>query len=262
MTSVKLNWKFTVPRVFLFCLCYSFILIVCSPLTKDLPKPWSEILLGSVAAIAVFILTIFFSRREKLKLIEIGVVPGKQTIPLFAYGFGIGLLLAVGQGVLVITFSNLKIEYVPQTSSLSVLLVLFLYLILALREELAFRGYALRSLDYAIGSWKAQLIIAVIFSLEHLAGGYTFLQAFAGAGTGALLFGIAALKSKGIALPVGLHAAWNFGQWLIGFKNEPGIWQVMIEKGDESKFESISFIFYLLVMIIAINGFYFYKREK
>ena len=262
MTSIKVNWKYTVLRVIFFCLCSAFILIVFSPITKNLPKPWSEIILGSIATIAVFVLTIIFSRWENLKLAEIGVIPNKRTLPLFVYGFGIGLFLAIAHGLMVIAFSKVQLIYAAQTSSISILLTFFLYLILSLREELAFRGYPLRSLAYSIGSWKAQLIIALIFSLEHLAGGYTLKQAFLGAGIGSILFGIAALKSKGIALPVGLHAAWNFGQWSIGFKNEAGIWHTIIEKGYESEYENISFIFYLLVMIVAITSFYFYKRNQ
>jgi membrane protease YdiL (CAAX protease family) len=169
--------------------------------------------------------------------------------------------LAIAQGLLAVAFSSILV-YAPQTSCLSILLTLFLYLLLSLREELAFRGYALRSLAYAIGSWKAQLIIAILFSLEHLAGGYTFKQAFLGAGIGAVLFGFAALKSRGITLPVGIHAAWNFGQWSIGFKNEPGVWRVIIEKGNETQFENISFAFYLVLMILAIAGFYFYTPKN
>ena len=255
------DWKYTVLRVIFFCVCCALILILFSPIAKNLPKPWGEILLGAIATIAVFILTLIFARWEKLKLTDIGVIPVKQTSRLFIYGFGIGLFLAIVQGLSVVAFSNSKLVYVLQPSYLSILLNLFLYLILALREELAFRGYALRSLAYAIGSWKAQLIIATIFSLEHLAGGYTFKQAFLGAGIGAILFGITALKSKGIALPAGIHAAWNFGQWSIGFKNEPGVWQVIVEKGYETEFENISFYFYLLVMILAIASFYFYKPK-
>ena len=38
-------------------------------------------------------------------------------------------------------------------------------------------------------------------------------------------------ERKGIAFPVGLHAAWNFGQWIFGFKNVPGIWEAIVEKG-------------------------------
>lgn len=260
-THVTVNWKRSVLKVLLFCLCCALILIICAPLTKDLPKPWSDILLGIVAATGVFVLTVVFSRWEKLTLNDIGVRPRKQTIPLFAGGFAIGLFLAITHALLVITFGRVTWTYAPQTSSVSILLTLLLYLILALREELAFRGYALRSLAYAIGPWKAQAMIALIFALEHLAGGYTVKQAFLGAGIGAILFGIAALKSKGIALPVGLHAAWNFGQWATGLKNEPGIWQTLVEKGCEPEYENLNFAFYLAVMILAIGGFYLYKKE-
>jgi membrane protease YdiL (CAAX protease family) len=260
-TLVTTNWKGSVLKVLLFCLCCALILIVCAPLTRDLPKPWSDILLGVAATIGVFVLTIVFSRWEKLTLNDIGVLPRKQTIPLLTGGFAIGLFLAITHTLLVITFGKVTWTYAPQTSLVSILLTLFLYLILALREELAFRGYALRSLAYAIGPWKAQGMIALIFALEHLAGGYTLKQAFLGAGTGAILFGMAALKSKGIALPVGLHAAWNFGQWATGLKNEPGIWQTLVEKDYESDYENLSFAVYLVVMALAIAGFYFYKKE-
>ena len=100
---------------------------------------------------------------------------------------------------------------------------------------MAFRGYALWNSNYAIGPWKALLIVTFIFILEHIAGGMTAGQAIAGAGAGALLFGIAALRTKGLALPIGLHAAWNFGQWLLGFKDEPGLWHAIIQKGFEKK---------------------------
>lgn len=258
----KPNWRFTLLRVLTFCVCCGLTLILISPLTNNLPKPWSEILLGIIATILVFALTVVFARWEKLQLNEIGIAPGAQTLKKFIVGFSIGLLLALFQAVLVLASSHSKLLLVPGLSVRTILITFFLYLILALREELAFRGYPLRSLSYAIGSWKSQLIVAIVFSLEHLAGGYTLFQAFLGAGIGAILFGIAAIKSKGIALPVGVHFAWNFGQWCVGFKNEPGIWKKYIEKGFEETHEQISFAFYILVMSLAILAFYFYDRKE
>jgi uncharacterized protein len=139
---------------------------------------------------------------------------------------------------------------------------LLLYLLIALREELAFRAYPLRSLNYKLGAFQAQLIIAVIFIAEHVVGGMTWAQAILGSGTGAILFGLAALKTKGIALPMGIHAAWNFTQWCTGFKNEPGIWQTVIDKGNEAKVEQIGFICYLLVMWTAILILYYYPNKN
>lgn len=257
----KLNWKYTLLRVLIFCFCCALILILVSPLTNSFPKPWPEFLLGTIATILVFGLSIVFARWEKIQLKDIGIIPNHQTFGKFIFGFSIGLLLVLLQVILVLAISHSKLILVPQLSIKPVLIMFSLYFILSLREELAFRGFPLRSLNYAIGSWKSQLIIALIFSLEHLAGGYTLFQAFLGAGIGAVLFGIAALKSKGIALPVGIHLAWNFGQWCAGFKNEPGIWQNFIEKGFEAKHEQISFAFYILVMGFAILGFYFYHKK-
>ncbi len=257
----KATWKYTLLRVLIFCFCCALILIFISPLTNNFPKPWSEFLLGTIATILVFGLTIAFTRWEKIQLRDIGVIPNRQTLRKFILGFSIGLLLVFLQVMLVLAVSHSKLIIVPGLSIKPILIMFSLYFILALREELAFRGFPLRSLNYAIGSWKSQLIIASIFSLEHLAGGYTLFQAFLGAGIGAILFGIAALKSKGIALPVGIHLAWNFGQWCAGFKNEPGIWQNFIEKGFEAKHEQISFTFYILVMGLAILSFYFYHKK-
>ena len=97
--------------------------------------------------------------------------------------------------------------------------------------------------------------------LKFIAGGMTWVQAFSGAGTGALLFGFAALKTKGIALPIGLHMAWNFGQWCFGFKKESGIFHGFADKGFESVVERNSWISYFLIMAIAIVIFYFYRPK-
>jgi hypothetical protein len=121
-------------------------------------------------------------------------------------------------------------------------------------------GYPLRSLNYVIGPWSAQLIIALIFVTEHVVGGMTWPEAILGPGLGALLFGLAALKTKGLALPIGLHSAWNFVQWLLGFKNGTGWYKVVVEKGNEAKVELVGGISYLLVMGMAIIAFYYWKK--
>src|ERR1017187_6016840 len=48
------------------------------------------------------------------------------------------------------------------------------YFALALREKFAFRGYPLRRLESAGGTWGALLLIAVVFTLEHTAGGWSW----------------------------------------------------------------------------------------
>lgn len=256
------NWKYILIRVLLFCICCVIIMIISSSLTNGLPKPYSDILHIIIAIIAIFGITILFSRWEKITLFEIGLVPHRKTINLFVFGFVIGLVMALTQALATVYFTQSKLVLVPSLSLSPILLTFLLYFVGSLREELAFRAYPLRTLAYSIGSWKAQIIIALIFAIEHMAGGYTFVQAFLGSAVGAILFGIAALKTKGIALPVGLHMAWNFGQWCVGFKNEPGIWEYIIGNGSDSYNEIIGYTSYLLVMGLAILGFYFYRPKN
>jgi membrane protease YdiL (CAAX protease family) len=70
--------------------------------------------------------------------------------------------------------------------------------------------------------------VAFAFAVEHVVGGMRWLHAILGAGIGSLLLGMAALATRGLAMPISLHAAWNFGQWwIVRFLNRlrriPGI---------------------------------------
>jgi len=250
----------TLLRVLLFCILCAVLLATGSSLLKGCKKPWADLSLGFFAATASFLLSIPFAKWEKVSLRQLGLIPGKATLGKLVTGFLIGLLIAGLHLALALIFGYISLIHATP-SFYTVALSFLLYLILATREEIAFRGFALRSLTYKIGAWKAQLIIAFIFALEHMAGGFTWQQAFFGSGVGAVLFGLAALRTKGIALPVGLHAAWNFGQWCFGMKNTPGIWQVSVSKGFEEKNEQIIMICYLIVMWLAITAFFLYPLK-
>ena len=204
--------------------------------------------------------TMLFARWEKLPLQRVGVVPIRSTIKKLLIGFGIGVLMTSLHAVFVVGLGHYTLSF-GSGSVFALFFYLFLYIVVSLREELAFRGYPLFSLNYSFGFWTAQLIIFLIFSLEHVAGGMTWGSAFFGAGTGALLFGFAAIKTNGIAVPIGLHTAWNFGEWCFGFKKETGLLVGITEKGFDYIVERNSWIGYLIVMAIFITAFYFYKGK-
>jgi uncharacterized protein len=256
------KWIKTVGRVLLFCLSCAIALTISSGLTKGWSTSWSSIVAIVIAAIITLLLTLVFVRWEGLQLKDVGLVPGRYSIYRFLAGFAIGSFLAVLQPMLVMITSPLTLVRSPEVNVVSVGLNLLLYFSVAFREEVAFRGYPLRSLNYVLGPWIGLLIIAFIFSLEHAAGGMTWTQAFLGSGVGAILYGLAALKTKGLALPIGLHSAWNFFQWLLGFKNGTGMYNVVVEKGYEEKVELIGWISYLLVMGLTILAFYYWQRSS
>jgi membrane protease YdiL (CAAX protease family) len=249
---------YTLGRVLLFCLSAAVVLAIASRISQGVSKGLSQYLLLVIAGTITLGLTLLFVRWEGLRLSDVGVVPGRRSIFRLGCGFLIGLFLASLQPALILLFGHVKWVLFPKPPFAVILSSTGFYFLVACREELAFRAYPLRSLNYVLGAWRAQGLVAIIFALEHVAGGMTWVQAFFGAGIGAIFFGIAALRSKGLALPIGIHAAWNTGQWALGFKPVPGIWRAVIEKGYETNVEREGFIAYMFIMGLAIMAFYLF----
>ena len=252
----------TLVRVLFFYLCSLLVLMFTSRLTKSIAPELADLSSLVFASLLTFLLVYLFTRWEKLRLNDVGVVPGKSTIQRFVVGYVIGLSMSAIQALTVFGFGHLQLTIVPNITAQQIILPLSLYLFVACREELVFRSYSLRSLDYSFSSAVALLSITVIFVLEHVVAGMTWKMAAIGSGLGGILFGLSALKTKGLALPLGLHGAWNFGQWMVGFKNKAGVWTAVVEKGYERETENVSLVAFSLVMLLAITGIVlFYKRK-
>lgn len=157
-----------------------------------------------------------------------------------------------------IVFASGHVRWAPASAIklTPVILALVAYLLLASREELSFHGYPLRRLERFWGIWPAQVVVAIAFVLEHRAGGFNWMNALLGASIGSLLFGMASIATRGLAVPIGLHAAWNFGQWVIGFKELPGLWRPIIEDGYAAHVNHALFAGYWIVFVAGIALFW------
>ena len=82
-------------------------------------------------------------------------------------------------------------------------------LLVAVAEELLFRGFLFQRLLAAVGIWPAQMLIGGLFLLTHLQNpgmtGVTKWIAGANIFAASLLFGWAYLRTRSLALPIGLH---------------------------------------------------------
>ena len=83
-----------------------------------------------------------------------------------------------------------------------------------------------------------------------------------GVTAGSLMFGMAALATRGLALPIGLHAAWNLGQWVLGGKETPGPWRAITEDGFHDRMERAAMISYLVVTGAGTLGFWLLYRRR
>jgi uncharacterized protein len=99
---------------------------------------------------------------------------------------------------------------------------LLLFAGVAAAEELLFRGFVFQRLIAGLGQWPAQLIIAGFFLLTHLnnpgMNGGIKLMASVNIFLASVMFGLAFLRTRSLALPLGLHFMANWVQGgLLGF---------------------------------------------
>ena len=99
---------------------------------------------------------------------------------------------------------------------------LLLFIRVAVAEELLFRGFVFQRLITGLGQWPAQLIIAAYFLLTHLSNpgmtGSVKAMASINIFLASILFGLAFIQTKSLAMPLGLHFMANFVQGgVLGF---------------------------------------------
>lgn len=86
------------------------------------------------------------------------------------------------------------------------------FVVVALFEEFFFRGYALFTLTTGMGFWPAAVVLSCAFGyVHHLNPGETWAGAFA-AGLVGLLFCVLLRRTGNLWMPIGFHAAWDWGE--------------------------------------------------
>jgi hypothetical protein len=87
----------------------------------------------------------------------------------------------------------------------------------ALFEETLFRGFVFQRLVAGAGVWVAQITLGLLFATSHWGNpdmhGATLVWATVELFLGALLLGLAYLRTQSLALPIGIHLGWN---WALG----------------------------------------------
>jgi len=112
----------------------------------------------------------------------------------------------------------------------------------AATEELLFRGFLFQRLLDGLGEWPAQLLIAALFTLTHSdalkeIGAHGFL-AGVNIFVASIMFGLAYVRTRSLALPLGLHFAANAMQGpVLGFgvsgADEPSMLALHLAEGSD-----------------------------
>lgn len=250
-------------RVVLFLVCYFAILVVASKVKQLVPVAFGPLAWGVVSAAVLYGMTLLFTHRDGRTARDVGAK--------IDTGSAWRLLLGIAIGVAVYLLTLLVIRaaagpiVIARASSVSlaaVALAVGTYLALSSMEELGFRGYALRTLDAQLGLWPALAITALAFALSHLAFGWPWQALLFGVLPSAVLFGMAAIASRGLAMPIGVHAGVNLASWAFGEKDTPGLFTVTVPASATASLGSVAPVSGVIVTLGAAVAFWSWHRWR
>lgn len=178
---------------------------------------------------------------------------------------GIGLLLATAVITLFLTGDNWRVNYALDPVYIGVVFMSCLWS--SVVQEFVFRGYPFQAMLDHYGIWKAQLFVAMPFALMHVQAGMplpAILTTVLTTGLGSVLFGMAYVKTRHLALSIGLHAGWNFAQALIPRAAGGNMAKtLLIVTGDTARYNLVNIVGpYILVTLIAMGVIARLKMQK
>lgn len=249
----------TAIRVAAFWIVYAAIFPVVGMAMGMAPPSARNLVAGSVVTALSLLGTYAFIRNERSSMADVGAAWSGGSLKRFAVGFAIGLAMVA----LLVAFTRIAIGPVKfaRTDGVNmgaVPLMVVAFIALSAGEELGFRGYPLKRLRTAFGTWPAQIVVALMFAAYHMIQGWPPVNALVGTTAGSVLFGVATIASGGLAFPIGIHAAWNVGSWMLGTKSEAGYWRMDV--GSEPSF-AVGAGVYLAVMAVAMIAIWAWMRR-
>jgi uncharacterized protein len=151
---------------------------------------------------------------------------------------------------------------------------LLLIIEVAIAEELLFRGFIFQRFITGIGQWPAQLIVAGFFLLTHLNNpgmtGSAKTLASINIFLASLLFGLAFIRTRSLAMPLGIHFMANWVQGgLLGFgvsgTDQTGLFVPVFRQGYDwlsgGSFGLEASPFGLICVVAALILLYYWKAK-
>jgi membrane protease YdiL (CAAX protease family) len=203
------------------------LVILTQPIYKPIKQGLGELgftekMLEPVSFFLLLLVTWICVKVRKESLADAGMGINTRWLKQFFTGTLAGLGMMFSTVALIWLVGGVTFELNEQRSIQLLSYGFYLFLIGSLAEEILHRGFIFQRLIDGIGVWGAQLLIASLFAFGHLGNpgmqGTTQLFAFFDLFLVSLIFGLAYIKTRSLALPIGLHLGWNWAQGnILGF---------------------------------------------
>ena len=207
------------------------IFVVFIAITRVVHKPVLDALKGlnvhdawrqPLPVVFALLATWACTRLRRQPLSSVGFQLDRRWMREFAAGTLLGSVAIVLAATMIWVAGGVRFE-LDSARSVGVLgYGLYVFFFAALLEEILFRGFVFQRLLDGIGVWGAQITLAALFVVAHWGNpgmeGATRLWASIDIGLAAVLLGLAYVRTRSLALPLGLHLGWNWVQGhVLGF---------------------------------------------
>jgi len=194
---------------------------------------WVEVVLFLLTLMAAWVCT----RLRGESLTSTGFQLKGRWARELAWGtvFGAGVMLLAAGLLWAVGGVTWQLDAARSFRALGVGFVGFVWV--ALFEENLFRGFLFQRLLEGMGVWPAQLLLALFFGMSHWGNpgmhGATKVWATLDIALAAVFLGLAYLRTRSLALPIGIHLGWNWTQGnVLGFAvsgttDQHGWWRPM-----------------------------------
>jgi membrane protease YdiL (CAAX protease family) len=227
---------------------------------------WIGVAMGALASFLCV-------RLEKRSFRDLGFHLGPRWMAEFLSGTLGGILLILLTALLVKGLDGFHWERSAGVGARQLLTAAAIFLGVGFNEEIIARGYPFQRLVEGAGPWVGQLVFAALFALGHWGNpgmhGATKVWATTNIALAAILLGFCYLRTRSLALPIGVHLGWNWAQGsLLGFgvsgtTDIPGAWTPVFHGRPEwltgGAFGLEASLICTLVCGVAILGLWWWK---
>ena len=218
---------------------------------------------GLASSGGLIALSLFLMRIEKGPRTNLDLAVRPSSLRRFSFGVLLGVASFGIHASIVATFAGtIRFEWVSGVGAMAALIYFARFLSTSCMEELGFRGYALRRLTGRMGPLPAVCLTAVAFGLSHLSYGWDLRTIALGVIPGGLLWGMSAVATRGLAVPIGLHAAWNFASWSAGGRAETGLLRMIVEEDARELTQAVGMASYISIFGALTVAFWFVHRRN
>lgn len=196
---------------------------VYRPVSKTLQHLGAEGLwLSPLPVVFLLLVTWACTRLRGEPLASVGLRLDGDWVRQVALGTAFGAMMMFAVTGLIHVAGGVRFGFDPARGLAALAAGAWVFVFVALLEELLFRGFVFQRMVDGIGPWPAQLLLAVLFAVAHWDNpgmeGATQAWATIDTALGAILLGLAYLRTRSLALPLGIHFGWNWTQGsLLGF---------------------------------------------